>query len=58
MGAPMLIPWIHLKDATPEKLARALLRPVRRRTGAGQVRERADPVDSREQPPPQEERPE
>lgn len=36
MGAPMIDPKIHLKGATPEKLARALLRPRNRyRSGPG-----------------------
>ena len=34
---PMLDPKIHLKGATPEKLARALLRPLRPRAGGKAV---------------------
>lgn len=37
-GVPMLNPNLHLKGATPEKLARALLRnPIRPRSGVQSV---------------------
>lgn len=34
-GVPVLDPKVHLKGATPEKLARALLRQPHLRPGAG-----------------------
>ena len=44
MRSPTLVPERDLKGATPEKLARALLRPIyrRRRDGASVARERAE----------------
>lgn len=44
MRNPTLVPERDLKGATPEKLARALLRPIhrRRRDGASVARERVE----------------
>ena len=40
-GVPMIDPKVHLQGATPEKLARALLRnPLRRRPGVKPVARR------------------